>query len=47
MLGFNSEATAGITLAGIERVHMMRKQQGDFASTAPLTLKQQFSALAP
>ncbi len=47
MLGFNSEAAAGITLAGIELVHMMRKQQGGFASTAPLTLKQQFSALAP
>lgn len=32
MLGFKSDATAGITLAGIELVHMMRKQQGIVAT---------------
>lgn len=46
MLGFKSEAAARITLAGIELVHMMRKQQGSFGATAPLSLKQQFTALA-
>ncbi|MFC7067714.1 IS6 family transposase [Brucella rhizosphaerae] len=46
MLGFKSEATANITLAGIELVHMMRKQQGIFALTKALSLKQQFTALA-
>ncbi len=46
MLGFKSEAAASITLADIELVHMMRKLQGNFASTAPLSLKQQFTALA-
>lgn len=35
MLGFKSKAAASITLAGIELVHMVCKQQGDFASTAP------------
>ena len=47
MLGFKSEAAASITLAGIELVHMMRKLQGNFGSTAPLSLKQQFTLLAP
>ncbi len=46
MLGFKSEAAASITLAGIELIHMMRKLQGNFGSTAPLSLKQQFTALA-
>ncbi|NVM43224.1 IS6 family transposase [Ochrobactrum intermedium] len=46
MLGFKSEAAASITLAGIELVHMMRKLQGNFGSTAPLSLKQQFTVLA-
>ncbi|MFD1793216.1 IS6 family transposase [Ochrobactrum teleogrylli] len=45
MLGFKSEAAASITLAGIELVHMMYKQQGVFASMAPLSLKQQFAVL--
>ncbi len=40
MLGFKSEAAASITLTGIEFVHMMRKLQGNFGSTAPLSLKQ-------
>ncbi|MBA8841397.1 hypothetical protein FHW03_004749 [Ochrobactrum sp. RH2CCR150] len=39
MLFFKSEQAAGITLASIELVHMMRKQQGIFTSTAPLSLK--------
>lgn len=46
MLDFKSEAAASITLAGIELVHMMQKQQGSFGTTAPLSLKQQFMALA-
>ena len=46
MLGFKSEAAASIMLAGIELVHMMRKQQGSFGATATLSLKQQFMALA-
>lgn len=36
MLGFKSEAAASISLAGIELVHMMRKLQGNFGSTALL-----------
>lgn len=40
MMGFKSEAAASVTLAGIELVHMMRKLQGNFGSTAPLSLKQ-------
>ncbi|MBB3148534.1 transposase-like protein [Phyllobacterium trifolii] len=45
MLGFKSETSADITLAGIELIHMMRKQQGIFASTKALSLKAQFAAL--
>ncbi|WP_266019419.1 IS6 family transposase [Brucella intermedia] len=45
MLGFKSVQAAGITVAGIELIHMMRKQQGNLGSTAPLSLKQQFTAL--
>jgi putative transposase len=41
MLGFKSLASANITLAGIELVHMMRKQQGAFVGS----LKQQFDAI--
>jgi putative transposase len=41
MLGFQSQATANIPLAGIELVHMMRKQQRAFVGS----LKQQFEAL--
>ncbi len=36
MLGFKSEAAARTTLAGIELVHMMRKQQGVFATEPEL-----------
>ncbi len=45
MLGFKSEIAASITLAGIELIHMMRKQQGIFASTKAISLKAQFAAL--
>lgn len=40
--------TASITLAGIELVHMMHKQQGLFAYSRSrlLTLKEQFEAIA-
>lgn len=46
MLGFKSETAAGITLTGIELIHMMRKQQGIFAAAHALSIKQQFEALA-
>ena len=46
MLGFKSESTANITLAGIELIHMMRKQQGIFSTANALSIKQQFQALA-
>lgn len=46
MLGFKSELAAAITLAGIELIHMMRKQQGQFANSTESTLKQQFAALS-
>jgi putative transposase len=43
MLGFKSEATASITLASIEPIHMMRKLQSSFGTTAPLPLNQHFT----
>ncbi len=46
MLGFKSEAAASITLTGIKLIHMMRKLQGNFGPTEPLSLKQQFTTLA-
>ncbi|QPA26222.1 IS6 family transposase [Brucella anthropi] len=46
ILGFKSETAAGITLAGIELIHMMRKQQGVFEYQKALSIKQQFEALA-
>lgn len=46
MLGFKSETAAGITLAGIELIHMMRKQQGTFSAANVHSIKQQFEALA-
>nr|WP_313534017.1 IS6 family transposase [Brucella anthropi] len=46
MLGFKCTTAANTTLAGIELIHMMRKQQGIFAAATPLSLKQQFTALA-
>ncbi len=46
MLGFKSETAASITLAGIELIHMMRKQQGIYSTAKALSIKQQFEALA-
>jgi putative transposase len=46
MLGFKSETAAGITLFGIELIHMMRKQQGVFATAKARSIKQQFEAIA-
>ncbi|GAA5623391.1 IS6 family transposase [Brucella pseudogrignonensis] len=46
MLGFKSETAAGITLAGIELIHMMRKQQCIFEYQKALSIKQQFEVLA-
>ncbi|KQZ22837.1 integrase [Mesorhizobium sp. Root552] len=45
MLGFKSFSSAGVTLAGIEMVHMMRKRQGRFAFNPAPTLKEQFEAI--
>jgi putative transposase len=46
ILGFKSEPAAGITLSGIELIHMMRKRQGVFEYQKVLSIKQQFEALA-
>ncbi len=46
MLGFKSETSAGITLSGIELIHMMRKQQGVCADQKVCSIKQQLEALA-
>lgn len=46
MLGFKSGASARIILGGIEMVHMMRKQQGKYASKQPLFLAEHFDRLA-
>lgn len=46
MQGFKSFATAAVTLAGIEMVHMMRKRQGRFAFNPDPSLKEQFEAIA-
>ncbi len=46
MLGFKSETSAGVTLSGIELIHMMRKQLGVFADQKVCSIKQQFEALA-
>jgi putative transposase len=46
MLGFKSQATAETTLAGIELVHMMRKQQARFAFGPDRSLAEQFDILA-
>lgn len=45
MLGFKSAASARTILAGIELIHMMRKQQGEFATSMALSIEQQFAAL--
>lgn len=46
MLGFKSFATAAVTLADIEIVHMMRKRQGRFAFNPAPAFKEQFEAIA-
>lgn len=46
MMAFTSETTARITVAGIELVRMMRKQQDFATSVKSLWLKAQFKALA-
>lgn len=46
MLGFKSLASAAVTLAGIELVHMMRKRQGRFAFNPAPSLKKQFEIIA-
>lgn len=45
MLGFKSEATADITLAGIEFIDVLRKQQGIYSPANALEIKQQFQEL--
>jgi len=46
MLGFKSFPSATVTLAGIEMVHMMRKQQARLAFNPAPSLKEQFEAIA-
>lgn len=45
MLGVKSAVAVDITLSSIELVHMMRKQQGVFATAKPFSLKQQVTEL--
>ncbi len=37
---------AAVTLAGIEMIHMMRKQKGRFAFNPASSLKEQFGTIA-
>ncbi len=46
MLGFKSMSCAATILAGIEMVHMMRKQQAMFAYNPSPSLAKQFDILA-
>jgi transposase-like protein len=46
MLGFKSTGSARAILGGIEMVHMMRKQQANYACNRPLSLAEQFDRLA-
>jgi putative transposase len=46
MLGFKSEATAAIILAGIEMIHMMRKRQARYAYNPSPSIAEQFAILA-
>ncbi len=46
MLGFKSMASARVNLGGIEMVHMMRKQQAEYAYNRQLSLADQFERLA-
>jgi len=47
MLGFKSFSSAAVILAGIEMVHMMRKQQANYACNPAPSLAEQFDILAP
>jgi transposase-like protein len=46
MLGFKSVASARVILGGIELIHMMRKQQANYACNQWLSLAEQFERLA-
>ena len=46
MLGFKSMASARVILGGIEMVHMMRKQQAEYAYNRQLSLADQCERLA-
>ena len=46
MLGFKSIDSARVILGGIEMVHMMRKQQPNYARNQQLSLAEQFHLLA-
>jgi putative transposase len=46
MLGFKSEATATILLAGIEMIHMMRKRQARYSYNPNPSIAEQFAILA-
>jgi putative transposase len=46
MLGFRSNQSARVILGGIERVHMMRKQQTKYARNRQPSLAEQFERLA-
>jgi transposase-like protein len=46
MLGFKSTKSARVILGGIEMVHMMRKQQGNYARNLQPSLAEQFELLA-
>ena len=44
MLGFKSMSIDRIVLTGIELIHMIRKQQGDFTTSMALPNEHQFAA---
>jgi transposase-like protein len=46
MLGFKSADSARVILGGIELIHMMRKQQAEYACNQQLSLAEQFERLA-
>jgi transposase-like protein len=46
MLGFKSADSARVILGGIELIHMMRKQQANYACNQQLSLAEQFHLLA-
>jgi transposase-like protein len=46
MLGFQSVASARVILGGIEMIHMMRKQQANYARKPHPSLAEQFEILA-